>query len=188
MAKVSDIKKGNVVSINNSLFIIKNIDVKSPSSRGANTLYKIRFNNIQTKQKMEDTFTGDDVLNETELVKRQTQYLYKDGNLYTFMDIENYNQYSLAESDLEDETPYLTDGLEGIYALLVDDQIIGIELPPSVQLEITDTAPALKGGTAAARTKPATLSTGLVVQVPEYLANKETIKINTSNGKFMSRA
>ena len=186
--KACDLKKGNVVEINGQLYIAKTIDVKSPSSRGANTLYKVRFTGIQTKQKLEQTFIGDDNLTEIDLVKRQTQILFKDGQQYTFMDVESYDQYLLNEEDIADEVTYLTDGLEEIIASLVDDQVVAIELPTSVSLEIIETAPAIKGGTAAARTKPATLSTGLVVQVPEYLANNEVIKVNTTTGKFMSRA
>ncbi len=186
--KACDLKKGNVVEINGQLYIAKTIDVKSPSSRGANTLYKVRFNGIQTKQKMEQTFIGDDNLSEVDLVKRNTQFLYKDGNQYTFMDIESYDQYILNEEDIADEVQYLTDGLEDIIASLVDDQVITIELPSSVSLEIVETAPAIKGGSATARTKPATLSSGLIVQVPEYLGNNEVIKVNTTTGKFMSRA
>ncbi len=186
--KACDLKKGNVVDINGQLYFTKNIDVKSPSSRGANTLYKVRFTGVQTKQKHEQTFTGDDVLNEIDLVKRQTQFLFKDGDQYTFMDIESYDQYILNESDISDEILYLTDGLEEIIASLVDDQVVGIELPTAVILEVIETAPAIKGGTAAARTKPATLSTGLIIQVPEYLANNEQVKVNTATGKFMSRA
>ncbi len=186
--KACDLKKGNVVDINGQLYFTKNIDVKSPSSRGANTLYKVRFTGVKTKQKYEQTFTGDDALNEIDLVKRQTQFLFKDGDQYTFMDIESYDQYILNETDISDEIQYLTDGLEDIIASLVDDQVVGVELPTSVILEVIDTAPAIKGGTAAARTKPATLSTGLIVQVPEYLANNEQVKVNTSTGKFMSRA
>ncbi len=186
--KACDLKKGNVVEINGQLYLAKTIDVKSPSSRGANTLYKVRFTGIQTKQKLEQTFVGDDVITEVDLIKRQTQFLFKDGTQYTFMDIESYDQYLLNEEDIAEEVSYLTDGLEDIIASLVNDQVVSIELPSSVALEIVETAPAIKGGTAAARTKPATLSTGLIVQVPEYLANNEVIKVNTSTGKFMSRA
>ena len=86
------------------------------------------------------------------------------------------------------DLPYLTDGLEGIFALVADGNVLGVELPATVSLEITECAPAMKGASASARSKPATLSTGLVVQVPEYLTPGELIKVNTLTGKFMSRA
>ena len=89
---------------------------------------------------------------------------------------------------LEDQLNYLTDGLEGITALLVEGNIVAVDMPQSVVLEIIETAPGIKGASASARTKPATLSTGLIVQVPEYIEQGEKVKVNTTNGKFMTRA
>ncbi len=187
MPKASDLKRGSIVEINDAPYVVKNVDVKSPSSRGANTLYKVRFNNVQTKQKLEQTFKGEDMLKDVDFLRRQVQFLFQEGDAYTFMDVEDYSQYTLDRDALEEQLGYLTDGLEGLQALLVDGQVIGIELPQSVNLEVVDTAPALKGATATGRTKPATLSTGLEVQVPEYIATGEVLKINTGSGKFMSR-
>jgi elongation factor P len=102
--------------------------------------------------------------------------------------MEDYTQYTLSSDDLEDQIDYLTEGLEGIVALLVDDAVLGIELPSSVVMAIVETAPAIKGATASGRTKTARLTTGLEVQVPEYLETDELIKINTETKKFMSRA
>lgn len=104
------------------------------------------------------------------------------------MDRDDYTQYSLSNDDLEGKIEYLTEGLEGIVALLIDDAILGIELPSSVVLSIVETAPAIKGATASGRTKTARLTTGVEVQVPEYLEADELIKVNTETGKFMSRA
>jgi elongation factor P len=104
------------------------------------------------------------------------------------MDQEDYNQFTLNLDDLGEDADYLTDSIEGLQLMLVEGELLGIQLPPSVVLTITETVPALKGGTAAARTKPATLETGLVIQVPEYISNGEHVKINTESGKFMSRA
>jgi elongation factor P len=89
---------------------------------------------------------------------------------------------------LEAEQPYLTDGLEGLHALVADGVPLGIELPATVVLTIQDCAPALKGTSASARSKPATLSTGLMVQVPEYLEPGEEIRVNTVTGEFSGRA
>lgn len=188
MPKASELKKGNVVEINGAPYIVKKIESRSPSSRGAQTIYKIRFNNAQTGQKLDESCKADDVFKEMDLIKRQVQFLYQDGETFTFMDTEDYSQYTLNRDDLEDELGYLVDGLEGIYALLVDDRLLGIELPQTVSLEIKDTAPAMKGATATGRTKPAILVTGLEVQVPEYIETGEVIKINTDTDKFMSRA
>lgn len=188
MPKASDLKKGDVVEINNRLYLVKNIDVKSPSSRGASTLYKVRFSQVQTKQKLEKTCKGDDQLTGAELNRRQLQYSYLDGDDIVLMDAEDYTQYPLALADIEQERFYLIEGMEGIVGLLVDGQLIGLELPQSVVMKIEETAPAIKGATATGRTKPANFSTGLVIQVPEYLATGESVKINTQDNKFMSRA
>jgi elongation factor P len=188
MPKACELKRGVVVEINGENYLLRQVEAKSPSSRGAQTLYKMRFNHVQTKQKLEQSFKGDDFLKDVDLIKRPVQYSYKDGDLYNFMDSEDFVQYSLSSLDLEGQLDYLTEGLEGIIALLIDEQIIAIELPQSIHIVIKDTAPALKGATATGRTKPAILETGLEIQVPEYLAVGEIVKINTATGKFMSRA
>ena len=188
MPKACDLKRGMVVEINGMPHAVKQVEAKSPSSRGAPTLYKVRFNNLQTGQKLDESYKGDDFLKDADCLRTQVQYSYKDGDIYTFMNMEDYSQYSLNEDELDDQLGYLTEGLEGIVALLVDGNIMGIELPQMVNLDIVDTAPGIKGATATGRTKPAVLSTGIEVQVPEYLEAGETIKINTSTGKFVSRA
>lgn len=177
-----------VVDIQGIPHVVKQIDVRSPSSRGASTLYKIRFNNLKTGQKLDESLKGDDVFREADCVRAKVQYSYQDGDQYVFMNQDDYTQYSLSAEELDDKIDYLTDGLEGIVALLIEDAILDIELPSSVQLSILETAPAIKGATATGRTKPARLQTGLEVQVPEYLEPGEIVKINTETGKFMSRA
>ncbi len=186
--KASDLKKGAVVEMDGEVFLVRHLETKSPSSRGAVTLYKVRFQNVRSGQKRDETFRGDDALQEVAFEKRQVQYSYQDGESYIFMDDEDYTQYSLHEGDLEEQLPFLTDGLQGIAVLLVEGAVIGLELPQSVDLEITDTAPAIKGASASARTKTAVLSTGHEVQVPEYLAVGEVVRVNTGTGKYMSRA
>ncbi|POZ51588.1 elongation factor P-like protein EfpL [Methylovulum psychrotolerans] len=188
MAKASDLKRGMVVEINGVPHIVKHVDVKSPSSRGANTLYKVRFNNMKTGLKLDESLKGDDTFKDAELVRAKVQYSYKDGDNYIFMNAEDYSQYTLAAEDLEGQVDYLTESLEGIVALLIDDEILGIELPATVILEIIETPPPIKGSSASARTKTARLSTGLEVQVPEYLETGELIKVNTETGKYSSRA
>lgn len=187
MIKANELKKSMVVGIDGHRFIVKDVQVKSPSSRGANTLYKVRFNNVVTKQKMEGTYKGEDGFQNVDFSRRAVQLIYKEIESCTFMDNDDYAQYTVDKSLIEDEMLYLTDGLAGVFALIADDDLLGIELPSSVDLEIMECAPSIKGASASARTKPATLSTGLVVQVPEYLAAGEVIKVNTSNAKYMSR-
>ena len=186
--KASELKKGQVLDIDGRNILVKQLDVQSPSSRSGSTLYKVRGVDIVGKQKYENRFKGDENIETVDFGRRAVQYLYQDNDGCTFMDKESYEQYTLSTADLEEELRYLSEDLDGILAMIADGNILGIELPATVVLEITDTAPGMKGASASARTKPATLSTGLVVQVPEYLATGEQIKVNTITGEFVSRA
>ncbi|WP_027708098.1 elongation factor P-like protein YeiP [Zooshikella ganghwensis] len=188
MPKASDLAKGHVININNSLGLVRDIEVNSPSSRGAQTLYKVRFTLIPSQQKLEKTYTGDDWLDDADFQRRQCTLLFREDNLLTFMDTENYEQYSLAAADIGQQVYYLPEENQEITLLLVNNQAIALELPTTVVLTITDTSPGIKGATATGRTKPATLSSGLEIQVPEYITTGEKVKVNTSTGKFMSRA
>jgi len=187
MPKANNLKRGEVVSVNDQLYVVKNIDVKSPSSRGATTLYKVRYANLRTKLKLEQNYKGEDYIQDVDLERRNVQFLYEEDGIFTFMDLENYNQYPLNKEDIEELAKWIQDGLEGIVALLLDGNIISIDLPGNIDMEITYTEPGLKGASATARTKPATLSNGVEVQVPEYLTIGEVIKVNTETGKYMSR-
>lgn len=120
--------------------------------------------------------------------RRSVSFLYQDQSMYTFMDTENFEQYTLSEESLDEKTQWLTDGLDGITALLIGGFVLSIELPASVDLEIVDTAPAIKGATATNRNKAAVLSNGVTVQVPEYMTVGEVVRVNTDTGKFMGRA
>jgi elongation factor P len=188
VAKASDLKRGAVVDINSIPHMVKQVEVRSPSSRGATTLYKVRFTNLKTGQKLDETLKGEDFFKDADCVRVKVQFSYIDGDNYIFMNMDNYSQYSLSREDLEGKIEFLAEGLEGIVALLVDDAILGIELPGSVVLEIIETAPGIKSASATSRTKTARLATGVEVQVPEYLETGELIKVNTETGKYMSRA
>jgi elongation factor P len=186
--KASDIKKGIVIEDNGASIYISELHVQTASSRSGNTLYKVRGRNLVTRQKFQASYKGDDVLQTVDFERRAVQFLFADADGLTFMDRENYEQYVFDLETLEEERPYLTDGLEGIVALMVDGAAVAIDLPAAVTMQVVDCAPVLKGASAAARTKPATTSTGLVVQVPEYLAPNDVIKVNTLSGEFISRA
>lgn len=188
MPKAAELKRGMIVEIDGAPHIVADVDVKSPSSRSGTTLYKIRFRNLQTGQKRDESLRGDDSFNNIDFSRREMQFSYRDGEQYVFMDKEDYSQHSLSADDLGEQTGYLTEGMDGIFAMLVEGNIVGIELPPSVALEIAETAPAMKGSSATARTKTAKLTTGIEVQVPEYLATGEVIRVSTETGKFVSRA
>lgn len=187
MIKAANLQKGQIVNINSQPYQVKAIEVHTPSARGANTLYKVRFSGVSTGQNLNQTYKGNDPLEEMELEKRSVSFLYRDQAFFVFMDSENYEQYTLSENNLEGQSQWLVDGLSGITVRLHDGQPLCIELPATIDLEIIDTTPTIKGATATSRNKPAVLSNGITVLVPEYLANGEWVRVNTETGKFMSR-
>ena len=188
MLKACDLENGSVVRFNGIPHIAENVQVQTPSARGAATLYKVRFRNMQTRAKMDKSFRGDDPLEDCEVERRQVQFLYEKDDRFEFMDLADYNQFTLGREELAEAAPYLVENMEGIEALVSDDKILGIELPAVVELDVTACDPSIRGASATARTKPATLSTGLTVLVPEYMAAGERVRVDTRTGKFVSRA
>lgn len=186
--KANEIKKGMVFHSGGQNIVVKHVQVQAPSSRSGNTLYKVRGQDVASGQKFERSFKGEETVEPVDIARRAVQLLYRDADGYTFMDGETYEQYTIGEDAVTDELSFLSDGLEGITALITDGRLLAIELPASVILEIEDTAPGMKAASSSARTKPATLTTGLVVQVPEYLTPGEKIKVNTETREFISRA
>lgn len=186
--KASQVKKGMVFSLDNHNYVVTETQVQSPTARGGNTLYKITARDVVNKQKFEKSFKGDEILQEVAFERRQVQLLFRETDSCTFMDQQSYEQYTVDNDLLEAQLPYMDSDIEGLMALIADGQLLAIELPSTVILQIVETAPGIKGASASARTKPATLSTGLVVQIPEYLGSDEKIKINTVTGEFISRA
>ena len=188
MPKASELEKGMIIDMEGIPHIVKQLEAKSPSSRGTATLYKVRFNKLQSQQKLDASFKGDDLLKEADCMRIPVRYSYLDGDIYYFMNMEDYNQYGTNADQLEDQIPYLVEQQEEFVALIMDGKLIGIELPQSVSLTITDTPPAITASSATNSSKTATLSAGLEIQVPEYLALEEPVRINTTTGKFVSRA
>lgn len=188
MPKASELRSGMVVAIDGAPYIVRQVQAHNPTARGATTLYKARLHHARSGQKLDQSFKGDDFLAEVDFRRRAVQYLYADTDGYTFMDVEDYAQHTLPEEQLGDVLPFLTENATGFTALLIEDACVGIEAPGTVELEIIETAPAMKGASQSARSKPATLSTGLEIQVPEYLAPGELIRVNTQTREFVSRA
>ncbi len=183
-----DIKTGAVVQYADAPCMIETINVQSPSARGAATLYKFRARNLITKQKVDITLKGTDSLDEADFGRRNVKFMYADGTHLHFLDQTDFNQYSLSFEETTEERKYLTDELEGIMALIYNDQCVGIQLPPTVVLTIKQCDPQVRGNSATGRTKPAVLETDHVLQVPEYLAEGEQIKVDTRSGEFLGRA
>jgi elongation factor P len=183
-----DFKRRMVVEIDGAPHMIEQIQVQTPSARGAATLYKIKARNLKTRIRVEKSFRGTDTLAESSFERRPVQFLYRDPDGFHFMDSADYNQFSLSAEDLEELSPYMTENMEGVEALMVNDQVIGIEIPDTVELPVAETSPGVRGNSATGRTKPATLSTGHIIQVPEHLEQGVTVKVDTRTGEYLGRA
>ena len=182
-----EIKPGAVVNYNNAPCQIEGVTVQTPSARGAATLYKYRARNLVTRQKVDIVLKGSESLDEADFLRREIKYMYSDATDAHFLDQTDYEQYSLPLEDLQMEMQFVTESLEGMLALIYKDECVGIQIPAAVSLKVTQCDPLVKGDSATKRTKPATLETGFVVQVPEYLKQDEVIKVDTRSGEFISR-
>ena len=151
-------------------------------------MYKFRARNLLTRQKVDFASKGTDSLEDADFERREVALMYSDGDKVHFLDQQDYNQYSLPASDLASQMEYVTEDLQGMLALVYDENCVGLQLPATVQLKVTQCDPGVKGNSATSRNKPATLETGLVVQVPEYLKEGEMIKVDTRTGQYLSRA
>ncbi|MEF1338666.1 elongation factor P-like protein YeiP, partial [Vibrio rotiferianus] len=143
---------------------------------------------LNTGARVDERYKSDDVVETVEMNKRAVVYSYADGDEHIFMDNEDYSQYTFKHAEVEDDMLFINEDTQGIHIILVNGAAVGIELPSSVELVIEETDPSIKGASASARTKPARFASGLVVQVPEYIATGERVIVNTTERKFMSRA
>jgi elongation factor P len=188
MPKASDVKKNTAIEYNNSVYIIRDIERSVPQGRAGGSLYRMRMYDVVSGIKVDETFKDSDMLTLADLIRRQVMFSYLDGDEFVFMDNEDYTPYNLNKESIEDEVLFIDENTQGVQVVLVDGAAVGIDLPSSVELVITETDPSIKGGSATARTKPAILSTGLTVQVPEHISTGDKIKVNTEERKFMGRA
>ncbi|WP_413702219.1 elongation factor P-like protein YeiP [Psychromonas sp. KJ10-10] len=188
MPKASDVKKNSAIEYNNGVYLIKDIERSVPQGRAGGSLYRMRMYNVVTGAKADETFKDSDMLTMADLIHRDVMYSYADGDERIFMDNEDYTPYNFNIEQIEEELLFITEETQGLQVLVIDGQAVALELPQAVSLKIIETDPSIKGASASARTKPATLETGLVVQVPEYIASDEVIKVNTTEKRFMSRA
>jgi elongation factor P len=183
-----EIKPGAVVNYNGAPVLIETVTVQTPSARGAATLYKYRGRQLVTKQKVDIALKGNETLDEADFHRREIKYMYADASHMHFLDQRDFNQYALPLEDLEEQRKYITEELEGVLALIYNDECVGIQLPTTVELAIVECDPAVRGNSATARTKPAKLETGLEVQVPEHISQGTKIKVDTRSGEYLSRA
>ena len=186
--QAKEIKPGTVVNHQGAPVLIESVSVQSPSARGAATLYKFRGRNLVTHQKTDIGLKGSDSLELADFQRRAVKMMYADATHVHLLDQSDYNQYALTLDEVEEQRGYMTEDLEGMLALIYNDRCVGLQLPTAVELTITECDPGIRGNSATGRTKPATLETGLMVQVPEYLSQGERVKVDTRNGQFLSRA
>jgi len=188
MYSTSDLKRGVIVELDGAPHLVETVQVSSPSARGAATITKVRLRNLRTKQKVDKSFRGSETFPVPDVEKRPVQYLYDDPQAFHFMDTESFEQFAFQREDLEWEGKFLVEGVEDLRAFYYNGTPIAIELPTSVVLEITETAPGVKGNSATGRTKPATLSTGHVVQLPEHVEQGTRVSVDTRTGEFLGRS
>jgi elongation factor P len=188
MPKASEIKKSAAIEHNGKVYFVKEISKLTPSGRAGASLYRMRMYDVATGNKADESFKADEIINLADFSRHAAMFSYIDGDEYVFMDSEDYTPYHFNKESIEEELLFITEETQGLSVLTVDGSPVALELPSTVELVIEETDPSIKGASASARTKPARLTTGLSVQVPEYIATGEKIKINTTDSKFMSRA
>ena len=188
MPKASELKKGFAIESNGKTLLIKDIEITTPGGRGGAKIYKLRCTDLASGSRVDERYKSDDILNTVDMFKRTSSFSYIDGDEYIFMDSEDYSQYTFKQQEIEDELLFITEEIKGLQVILVDGNAVGIEMPSSVEMIIEETDPSIKGASASARTKPARFSTGLTIQVPEYIATGDKVVINTAERKYMNRA
>jgi len=185
MYSTSNFRKGLKIELEGKPFIIVDFLHVKPGKGGA--FVRTRLKNMETGQVLEKTFRSGEKVDRPDLLEREMQYLYQDSEGYCFMDNKNYDQIFIDPEHLGDSRDFLKENID-VKVLLFNNKPIGIELPIFVELKITQTDPGVRGDTATGATKPATLETGYVIQVPLFISEGETVKIDTRTGEYAERA
>ena len=184
MISVNDLKTGLTLEIDNGLWnVVEFMHVKP--GKGA-AFVRTKLKNAQTGNVVEKTFRAGEKVAKATLDRRDMQYLYKEGNDFVMMDLESYEQLSVTADKIGEGVKYLKENMN-VTILLHGTNIIGIDIPNFVELEVIDTPPAEKGNTAQGGTKPATLETGAVVNVPFFVTNGTVIRIDTRTNEYLDR-
>ena len=181
----TQIRKGMVLDVDGELLQVHDFTHVTPGKGQAVMQTKLR--NLRTGALIDRRFRSAENVETAFLDTRKMQYLYQEGDHYTFMDLENYEQTHLNADQLEGQILFLLESME-VKVQFVGTEALAVELPNTIELTVTETEPALKGATAAAQTKPATTETGLVVQVPPFVNEGDRIKVDTSTGAYLTRA
>jgi elongation factor P len=183
MLNAGELRKGITIELDGKLYQV--IDYQHIKMKRT-ALARVKLRDIIDGHTIEQTFQNTEKFVRARLDYRNMQYLYNDGDLYYFMDEENYEQISLDKSQLGDATSYLKDGMS-LQLSSYKDRLVGVEIPITVELKVTETGPSFKGDTATAGTKPATLETGVTIQVPMFINEGDTVKVDTRTGIYLER-
>lgn len=185
MISTNDLKTGVTIDLDGSLWsVVEFLHVKP--GKGA-AFVRTKLKNVETGNVMEKTFRAGEKLPRAILDKRDMQFLYKSDAEYHFMDNETFEQITMSKDQIGDGVKYLKDGMI-CSVLRHGNKIIGVDLPNFVELEVVDTPPGEKGNTATGGTKPATLETGAIVNVPFFVNNGDRIRVDTRNNSYLDRA
>lgn len=185
MISTNDFKTGLTIELEGEVFQVIEFQHVKPGKGAAFVRSKLR--NMRTGAVIEKTFSAGEKIPKARIERREVQYLYNDGQDYNFMDLESYDQLAMDAGQLGDAVKYLKDNLS-IHILTFQGKSIGVELPNFVELEVVETAPGIKGDTASGGSKPATLETGAVVQVPFFINVGDKLQIDTRTGNYIKRA
>ena len=178
-------KKGMLIKIDNDLFRVLELQHVTPGNlRG---FVRVKFRNIRSGNLSDQKLRSEDTVERATLDEQEMQYLYQDGDSFYFMDTTSYEQIQITSGGLGESVNFLKPEMT-IKVEFYGTEPVGIELPPSVDLKVTDTAPGIKGATASNQIKPATTETGLVVNVPPFINSGDTIRVSTDTGEYLSRA
>jgi elongation factor P len=178
------LRKGMLIKVGTDLFRILDLHHLTPGNKRAHI--QVRMRNIRTLALADHKFRAEEDVERAVLDEREMQYLYHDTDHYYFMDTSSYEQIQISAEALGESKDYLiADSI--IKVEFYDVEPVGIELPPTVDLIVKETAPGIKGATASAQVKPATLETGLVIQVPPFVNEGDKVRVNTETGEYQSR-
>ena len=184
MISVNDFKTGLTLQLDNGLWsVVEFLHVKP--GKGA-AFVRSKLKNVETGQVVEKTFRAGEKVAKATLDRREMQYLYKEGKDFVMMDNESYEQMQLSEAQIGSGIKYLKENMV-VQVLMHDGSIIGVDIPAHVELEVIDTPPAEKGNTAQGGSKPATLETGAVVNVPFFVSNGDVIRVDTRSNEYLDR-
>ena len=181
----ADFKNGMTLDLDDGLFSLVEFQHVKPGKGGA--FVRTTLKNVRTGAVVERTFRAGERMERAIIDKREMQLLYRDGDDYVFMDNESYDQLNVPSATLGDVAKFLVDSATA-QLMMYGDEIVGVELPASVELTIAETEPGVQGDRVSGAKKPATLETGLVVQVPLFINPGERVKVDTRSGDFISRA